>query len=260
MFSWIYDLSNGSLAVLFATVFVGITWFGIVFLRPIVWFWMHNQTGRNELVGTTISSLSVFYGLLMGLLAVASFNNFEEVENNVKHEATNIATLYHSISHYPEPVRQYLQDQIANYTLYTIEQVWPAQKRGESAKYDKLMVAAIQDNLLLFEPASKTEEILHAATLRRFDAFVEARHARESGLDTGIPGVLWYVLAFGALINIVLLWLFEMKLSVHLILGGIVAFFLSVVISVIVAMDNPLRGELSVTPEPYLDVYRDLMQ
>jgi hypothetical protein len=260
MFTWIYDLSNWSLAVMFAVLFVGVTWFGIIFFRPIVWFWMRNQTGRNELVGNTISSLSVFYGLLMGLLAVASFSNFEEVENNVKHEATNLATLYHGISHYPEPFQPYLQDQIANYTLYTIEQVWPAQQRGEQARYDNLMVAAIQDNLLLFEPAGKAEEILHAATLRRFDAFIEARRARESGVNAGIPGVFWYVLALGALINIVLLWLFDMKLSVHLILGGIVAFFLSVVISVIVAMDNPLRGELSVSAEPYLDVYQDLMQ
>jgi hypothetical protein len=45
-----------------------------------------------------------------------------------------------------------------------------------------------------------------------------------------------------------------------MILGGIVAFFLGIVIFLIIAMDRPMRGEVSVQPGAYQLVYDVLMQ
>jgi hypothetical protein len=52
----------------------------------------------------------------------------------------------------------------------------------------------------------------------------------------------------------------NMRFFTHIILGGIVAFFLGVVIFLIIAMDRPMRGEVSVRPAAYQLVYEVLMQ
>lgn len=81
-----------------------------------------------------------------------------------------------------------------------------------------------------------------------------------SGARLQIPGVLWYVVGVGALGNIVLVWMLNMRFFTHIILGGIVAFLLGVVILLIIAMDRPMRGEVSVQPAAYRLVYEVLMQ
>jgi hypothetical protein len=118
----------------------------------------------------------------------------------------------------------------------------------------------IEYNILTFNPNNTNDEILHSQALQHFSEFAEARQRRRSGARLEIPGVLWYVVAVGALGNIILIWMLNMRFFTHIILGGIVAFFLGVVIFLIIAMDRPMRGEVSVSPTAYRLVYDVLMQ
>jgi hypothetical protein len=71
--------------------------------------------------------------------------------------------------------------------------------------------------------------------------------------------VLWWVVAFGALMNIVLIWMQDMEIHVHLILGAVLASILGAVIFLIVELDNPFRGEVSIGPESIARVYETVM-
>lgn len=258
MLDQLHNMSNVNLAFLLALILVGFSWLGALFIRPVFQLWLRGQHRRNALIGYTLSSFSLFYGLLLGLLSLATYANSEDVGNAVKIEASNLATLYRDVSHYPGHTRYFLQDQIKNSTLYTIEEVWPAQQHGKTAEYDYMIVTSIHDNLMTFQPSSRAEEIMHAETLQRFSALIESRQLRQAGADKKIPLVLWYVVAAGAIINIGLFWMFDMKFSMHIILGGSVAFFLSMMILIIIATDAPLRGDVSVPPGAYEKVLRNL--
>ena len=71
-----------------------------------------------------------------------------------------------------------------------------------------------------FEPATKSQELALEQTFANLDGLAEARIERLSGVSLAIPGVFWYVVLIGALINIVLIWMLEMRFFTHLILGG----------------------------------------
>ena len=111
------------------------------------------------------------------------------------------------------------------------------------------MVAAFQLLLVQFHPQDKSQELLHEETLRQFNNFYAYRRSRLYSVTSGIPAVLWYTIALGALINIVLIWLFDLRLRPHLILGGLVSFYPATVISVIALLDHPFRGDLGVSSE-----------
>jgi hypothetical protein len=85
------------------------------------------------------------------------------------------------------------------------------------------------------------------------------RQSRLAGVRTQLPGVLWYAVAIGALINIVLICMLNMRFFTHMLLGAIVSFFLGVMIFLIASLDNPMRGEVSVSPDNYQLVYDVLM-
>ena len=67
---------------------------------------------------------------------------------------------------------------------------------------------------------------------------------------TEIPDVLWYAVLVGAAINMLLFVMLRMPLLQQFLLGTISAFFLGVILFVIVALDDPLRGESGLDPEP----------
>jgi hypothetical protein len=221
---------------------------------------MGREPRINELVGHTTAGFSLFYGLLLGLLAVAAYQNFDDVRKNIFAESSHLASLYRDASRYRDPVRTEVQGLLRDYTLYVIYKDWPAQRRGVIYKGGSNRLNMIQYSILKFQPQTISQELLHGQALQDFNDFVAARQSRLAGVHTAIPGVLWYAVLIGALINIVLIWMLDMRFFTHMLLGGIVSFFLGVMIFLIASMDNPMKGEVSAPPDDYRLVYDTLMQ
>jgi hypothetical protein len=91
---------------------------------------------------------------------------------------------------------------------------------------------------------------VHAETIAAFQDFVVARQQRLTGVITKLPAVLWYAVLVGAAINILLFVMLRMRPFQQFFLGTISAFFLGVILFVIVALDDPLRGESALDPGP----------
>jgi hypothetical protein len=260
MFYWIYDISNGFLAVLMCVVCVGYTWLGLLALRPLIRKWLGPEPGENEFVSYFLSAYGVFYGLMLGLIAVATYQNYSDVDSKVAKEVTSIAALYRDVSSYPEPARSSYQNHIREYVRYVIEEAWPAQQRGIIPAGGIMHVTNFQQDLFAFQPKTKAEELVHAEAIRQFNVFSEARTAGLQSISTALPEELWYVVVIGAALNLALIWMFSIdRLSVHLVLSGILSLFVGLMLFFIAAMDNPFRGKLSITPEGYQVILTKLM-
>ena len=260
MMYWIYDYPSWAIGLLFVTVFVGVTWIGIFATRATVHSWVHRENRANDMVGIALSSFFVLFGLLLGLVAVATYQNYSSVGDIVDKEASSIAALYRDFGAYPQPIRDHLRDRLREYTRYTIKEGWPLQRRGIVPTGGTDRITKLSEILFTFEPSNRSEEIIHAEALRHFDNVVELRRARLANVTHGLPAVLWWVVAFGALLNIILIWLQDMEIHVHLILGGVLASILALVIFLIAALDNPFRGEVSVGPDSIALVYETFMK
>jgi hypothetical protein len=157
-------------------------------------------------------------------------------------------------------MREELQDRMRAYVRTTVDEDWPLQRQGITPFKGSDKVTDVYEKLTSYEPQQVGQQILHGQTLREFGSFIEVRRTRLANITGGIPGALWYVVLMGGAINILLFWMFDMRFLVHILLGGIVAFFLGVVIFIIVSLDTPFRGEVSVGPEPLQAVYDSMMQ
>ena len=258
--TWMDTLSPSRLAIFCSALLVGITWFGIIFFKPFIRRWLRKQPGSNDLVNYASAGFSLFYGLLLGLLAVTAFNNTSTVEAAVSREASSIASLYRTVGGYPEPLRGEIQYLLRDYTQYVINKDWPAHHMGQIWNGGNLRLQVIQQKLISMQPVDHTQNLLQEQSMKYFGELNDARQDRLSGVNTSIPGVLWYVLIIGALINILLIWLLDMRLTLHMILGGIISFFLGVMIFLISAMDRPLQGRVSVPADAYKMMYDHVMQ
>lgn len=247
-------------AALTCGFFVAFSWVGTIFVRPVLRALVKNRENANDLVGYILSCFGVFYGLLLGLLAVAAYQNFRDVENVVSSEASSLSALATDISAYPDPERKNLVWLLRDYTRDLIRIAWPNQRKGIVTKEGDYSMDALQEKLLRFEPMTAGQEIMHAETLKQYNHYIEKRQTRLLSVSTSIPKVMWIVVLVGAMMNITLVWLFDMRLMSHLFLGGLLSCFLGMMIFLIASMDHPFRGDVSISPEPFQEILARLME
>jgi hypothetical protein len=88
---------------MFITVFVGVCWLGIIFFHGFVERRLNRDGRLNEILGDYLQYFGVIYGLLLGLLAVSTYQNHSDTEKAVASEASSLAALYQDVSVLPDP-------------------------------------------------------------------------------------------------------------------------------------------------------------
>ncbi len=154
-----------------------------------------------------------------------------------------------------------MQNQLRKYVQYTIHDAWPLQSRGVVPVRGIEMVTQFQAILTSFEPSTEGQKLLHGEALRAYNTMIQARQLRLDAVGTGLPGVMWAVIIVGALIGLTSSFFFKVEDSrLHVIQVLLLALFIGLVIFTIVALDQPFRGDLGLTPEPYQLIYDQLMK
>jgi hypothetical protein len=260
-FYWIYDLPNWLLCVLIVAITVGLAIAGLLITRPFVKRIVGSSAKHNDIVSYFLASLGVFYGLALGLIAVATWENYTEVDAVVTAEAAALTSLYRDFDGYPQPLRGNLENMLREYTRTVIEKEWPAHKQGIALEDGDLILDGLENQVMNFEPTREREKIVHAEVLRSLDTVLDQRRLRLQAVSTGLPAALWAVVLIGAVLNGLLTYLFWIdNLTVHILAVAILACFIALLIFLTAAMDNPFRGEFSVNSDVFKTILDKVMQ
>jgi hypothetical protein len=258
---WIYDYPNWLLGVATVVLFVGVSLLGLFATRPLVRRLLGASPVHNDIVSYVFAGIGVFYGLAMGLIAVATWQDFTDVDGLVSKESAALAGLYRDLDGYSQPLRGQAEAMLRDYTRHVIEKDWPAHRRGAVNEEGSEVLDRLEDTLMAFEPASDRDKIVHADVLHSLDGVVEQRRLRLQAVGTGLPASLWCVVLIGALLNIALTYLFWVEnRTLHALLVALLATFIGLLIFLTAAMDNPFRGEFSVSPDAYQMVLDNVMK
>jgi hypothetical protein len=215
----------------------------------------------NDLVSYFFAGIGVFYGLALGLIAVATWENYKENDAVVGTEAAAVASFYRDLDGYPQPFRGRLEAMMRDYTKLVIDKEWPAHKQGIALEDGDFLLDDLEDEVMNYEPTKEREKILQAEVLRSLDPVQEQRRLRLQAVPTGLPAALWSVVLIGALLNVGLTCLFWTdNLTIHALLVAIMAVFIGLLVYLTAAMDNPFRGEFSVSAEPFQTVLDNVMR
>ncbi len=164
-FYWIYDLPNWLLCLVIVVITTGLALLGLVISRPIVKRIAGASSKHNDLVSYFLASMGVFYGLALGLIAVATWENYTEVDAVVTSEAAALSSLYRDLDGYPQPLRNNLESLMRDYTRIVIEKEWPAHKHGIALEDGDIILDQLENEIMNFEPTREREKIVHAEVL-----------------------------------------------------------------------------------------------
>ena len=207
---------------------------------------------HNDVMAAAMGIVGVAYAVLLAFVAVAAWESFSGGNKIVDTEASFVADLYRQTIGLPETKGGPLKDTIRKYLDQVVDEEFPAQRRGEMSQAGRPTLVSLQAMIARIDPNTPGETVISTALMQTMNGLYAARRTRTLAADDSIPEVVWWITAFGTTLTIGFTFLFGTRnFSMHLAMTGMVAASMSLVIVLIMSLDRPFRGELSVSTQAY---------
>jgi len=215
---------------------------------------------HNEFILATVANIAVLYTVLLAFIAVAAWEDLSKASDIAGAEAGIAGDLYVDAGGFSDkvPVKQ-LQNELREYIDVVVNREWPTQQSGGISRAASPALHEIRSTLASFQPKTAGDAIVMAEMLRSLNELYDARRSRLDAAAGHIPNAVWGVVIFLGLLTIVFMALLDMGSQwMHFLLMGGLTTAMVVMVALIVQLDYPFRGKISVSSEPFQQVLKDV--
>jgi len=215
---------------------------------------------HNDVAGFIYAALGVIYAVLLALVVIAVWEEYDAANETVEQEANAVAEIAWLAYRLPEPEGSHIQELARSYAEEVIHQEWPLMEQGEAPAMTQTqgtpsgwtLIDEIRANLQGFQPRTPADEQLYAEGLDQVQRLADARRMRLVAAEEGIPGVLWSVLIFGGVAAIGFTYLFGLANTwAHRLMVVTLAAVIGLVLFTIGAMEHPFSGGARIGTEAF---------
>src|SRR5215204_4509590 len=211
---------------------------------------------HNDVAGFVYAVLGVVYAVLLALVVIAVWEQYQRANETVESEANAVAEIAWLAHRLPEPERHVLQEDARSYAQEVVDDEWPRMEQGlegvQSFPEGWDLIDDMRATLQEVEPSTAAEQDYHAQGIDQIQRLYDARRMRFVAAKQGIPGVLWAVLVFGAVVTVGFTYLFGMRNSwAHRLMVMSLTAVIALVLFAIVAMDYPFSGGARIEPQAF---------
>jgi hypothetical protein len=211
---------------------------------------------HNDVAGFLYAVVGVIFAVLLALLVIAVWEQYQRANETVESEANAVAEIAWLAHRLPEPEHHVLQEDARSYAQEVVDQEWPLMEQGlggaQSLPEGWDLIDDMRATLQEFEPSTAAEQALYAEGLDQIERLNDARRMRIVAAKEGLPGVLWAVLVFGGVVTVGFTYLFGMRNSwAHRLMVMSLTAVIALVLFAIVAMEHPFSGGASIQPEAF---------
>ena len=158
--------------------------------------------------------------------------------------------LYRVAAFYPEPMRNKLRDRIRRYTEIVIDREWPAM--ADNSYVDSSgTLPEIWGVLQTYDPTSARDTVMFERTLQLLGRLNDARESRYMYYGDQLPGIVWLLIYFGFIINVVFTGCFATK---HFWAQALMCAAFSILIGItmlgITELSHPYQGDVHILVQP----------
>lgn len=244
---WLYQIPLWTLAVLVLALIWGYAIGGILIVRPWVHSWPRSE---NESVGYLLSIAGVAYAVLLAMIAVGAWNGATAVDVAIQQEANALAGVYRGVGAFRPAARDHFRELVRDYVDFVVRDEWPALAHNARSPRTELASQTLADEIVSFDAVTPGEQSLKPTVVDHVNAFEDARRLRILTGERGLDPITWFVVLLGGLMTLAFVFFLRVEqLRVHIILGMLASGMIAVVVFLILAMDHPLWGVVSVKPD-----------
>ncbi len=207
---------------------------------------------HNEFTLFTVTNIAVLYAVLLAFIAIAAWEALSKASDVVVTEASLVENLYFDTEGLDKALMTELQAGLRRYLKAVVERVSDA--AAPSLRHFRKTLAA-------FKPATSGDAIVMQEMLHRVNELYNARRTRIEAAAGHIPRSLWLVITTLGILTVGFTALLGMRsLWVHFVLLAAFTATIVIVVVLIVQLDFPFRGEISVSAEPFARVLSEVRE
>jgi hypothetical protein len=257
----LYDMPSWYLVFGLKVFFVGISVALLIATRGAIAKHIELSHDLDQSVSAVFGAVGLMFGLFLGLIAVEAWGNRDKLDDLISQEASSVIQLYRSVSALKDPDHRDVLEEIRGYTENLIEVAWPAYKRGEELDDGESIITLIHQKITAMEPKTSDQAVAYETVVASFFNMTRARSLRIDSADISIPKPFWFVIFGGSMMSIPILYFLKVpSLRLHVIFIVVYTFYLSGIVALIAILDNPMRGRISASSEPFSRVLRAMAQ
>jgi hypothetical protein len=256
---WLYDSPLPIVAVVIVSPLVGLSMCGTLILRRVIPVaWRDSKDG----IAACASAVGVIYAVLLGMIAVAVWDDYRDLEGKVAEEASLANNLFRDAEGFPEQSRKELRRLYRTYVGEVYCKEWPGLQRGTLDTANPPSRDTVNEVMQLasaFKPRDLGEANIHQETLAVVNRLLGMRRVRLLSADAHLLPVLWAVVIAGGFITIALTWLCHVPSKIlSVLLNGVYALVVGLMVFCIFTLDHPFWGRVSVDAGPFAYVGRSI--
>ncbi|MER7577541.1 hypothetical protein [Streptomyces sp. NPDC126514] len=247
------NMSTAVLAVLVVGGIVSLSLLGDKLCRH--WFPSTSGGTHNDMVALVLSLFGAIYGVILAFVIVNLWTQLQDAENVVASEATAIAQIVRDAQALPPDTQDKINAAVGRYVHVVAEKQWPLMREGR-ANYDRTAseVDDIYAALRSFVPADHRQQIFLEHAVTSLDSVVDHRRDRIAQSTQQLPLLLQTLVFGGALVILPLTFLYGREdRRLEMIFVGVVSSLLGLSVLLVLVLDRPFSGDLSVTAEAFKD-------
>jgi hypothetical protein len=206
---------------------------------------------HNDVAGFIYAALGVIYAVLLALVVIAVWEEYDAASETVEQEANAVAEIFWLAHRLPEPEGTHLQELSRSYAEEVVHKEWPLMEQGQAPLMTQVeqtpagwtLIDDIRASIQDFQPRTPADEQLYAEGLDQVQRLADARRMRLVAAEEGVPAVLWSVLIFGGMAAVGFTYLFGLENTwAHRLMVLTLASVIGLVLFTIGAMEHPFSG------------------
>jgi len=236
------------LGLLLLCVSIALAVGGLIFVERLVPTSLRRQ--HNDVAGFIYAVLGVVYAVLLGLMVVAVWEQWNAATDTADREASELAEVFWVADRMPESEGHRIQELVRSYARVVVNEEWPLMRQGESSPKAWELLDEIRSAVQNSQPSTPAQQVLYEEGLERVHELADARRARLLEADQGLPSILWIVLIVGGIVVIGFTYLFGLESTViHLLMVAALVLIIALVLFTVAELDFPFSGGVRIGPE-----------
>jgi hypothetical protein len=246
---WIYP-------ILFPLVMAGISILGLWIFRQKV---HHAKLARhNDTAGAVFSIVGTLLTVILAFVVVVVWEAMGTADDRAALEAGVLGDVMRDAGLFPEPERTELRNEFREYAEAVINEEWPLMANGGSSPHVKQILDRIFVTFSRIQPTTNAETNLHNEMLTGINELSDHRRLRLLSADNKVPPLMWYILIIGGVVTVLFSYLLGVENGrSHILMTGALTLMITLTMYLILAIDHPYGGAVSVQPDAFRLVLED---
>lgn len=209
---------------------------------------------HNDVAGFVFATVGVAYGVLLGLLVLDVWAQFDKVQANVDSESSVTLLLYGNINAYPNQQKsKQMKEALLEYARQALDEHEQVVSRTKVAAGLPVGAVSIVDKLINITVKAIAQEpqdnVLNGAIVANLNELAKYRQLRIQAAQRDLPGSIWIAVIAGAVITIGFTFLFGTEnVWAQITIISMLAALIAVNIYVVIEFEYPFLGYTLVEP------------